>query len=530
MNDPWINEFGDGWKPFYNNWLAYNPGKTEQECWDALNTVTGGGEPVNERPFEENTVTLEEVQEPTTVDKDSEAKAQAPDTKNVRVNEKLKPEAKIGIKGEWLKSLEKDKKGCYKSTTDNLLIIFENDQNIKDLLSLDSFIYRQKMVRVPFWRTEDNVSLLFTDADEAEMRIYLETSYGMVVGKDRLRDIILAIGTRNAYHPVREYLKTLKWDGKPRIEAFFIDVLGADDDKDGLTRMCSRKMLIGGVNRIFEPGCQMDYTMTFVGDEGQGKSMLLSKLAIKDEWFTDHFTIDGKEAVENLQGKFICEIGELVALKKSDSAAIKNFLTRKSDYCRAAYAHNPENRPRQCIFFGTGNDIHFLKGEGGDRRFWPVTINPADKKRNWNTVTDEEVNQLWAEAKYYYEQGERPYLSPEMEELMRQRQQGHREEDDRAGLISEYLDRPIPTNWDDKSILDKRSFFYGTSYEIGTKQRVRVSVAEIWNECLGKDLSEMDRHKTKPIHNIMKNMKDWEVGKSQVTIKGYGSQTVYRRK
>lgn len=405
---------------------------------------------------------------------------------------------------DWIKSLDLNKKGDIENSVRNIRIIFENDNNLKGLITFNMFSQRSVFSRKPHWRLTGNTDLQISDSDISEIRNYLAEVY-KITARAIISDAIDSQLNKNAFHPVRDYLDSLIWDGEHRVEKLFIESLGATDEE--FTKVCTRKMLIGSVNRIYVPGCKMDNAMVLIGEEGVGKSSMLLKLAKKQEWFVDSFSVDGKVAYENIQGKWIVEMAEMSALKKSEGSAIKAFLTKQSDYFRAAYATCAKDIPRQCAFFGSGNEINFLKGEGGDRRFWPVEISKERKVRNWDTYTDDEIDQIWAEAKYYFEQGEKPYLNEEMTIIAKQKQIEHVETDSWEDDINSFLEELVPEDWKDNP--DAINDFTTER----TITRDIVNIKDIWVGALG-GAGRIDSRETNRIKNIMNRKRDeWKWGK-----------------
>ena len=133
-----------------------------------------------------------------------------------------------------------------------------------------------------FWRTEDN-SEFWNDTDDAELRLYLGSSRYGIKSRDTIQDVFYSTSSRQAFHPIKDYLDGLEWDGEPRMENLFIDSLGIEDSP--YSRAVTKLMLVGAVKRIYEPACFMDYVMVFVGQEGIGKSKMLSLLAVEHEWY-----------------------------------------------------------------------------------------------------------------------------------------------------------------------------------------------------------------------------------------------------
>lgn len=275
------------------------------------------------------------------------------------------------------------------------------------------------------------------------------------------------------------------------------------------------------------------------GAQGVGKSALLKKLG--GAWFSDSLvSVTGKEAYEALQGVWLMEMAELAATRKAEVEAIKHFISKQVDRFRVAYGHYIEDFPRQCIFIGTTNKVDFLRDETGGRRFWPMTVNPERVEVNWSKLTKEEIDQIWAEAKYYYEQGEELFLNPELEEEMRSIQSKHTEESPYIGIIDEYLNTPIPSNWEDLSIFERRRFYQGDVDMLPTGnvdyvERNKVCALEVFVECFGKDKGDSrGSMEIRKISNILRQLDNWSVydGNKSGKIrfgKDYGVQIAYVR-
>jgi len=432
------------------------------------------------------------------------------------------------VNTDWLELLEADKKGNYKNTIDNVLVVLENDPALKGKLALNIFEHREISKGNLPWRklTKDTRNL--TDRDDAGLRHYLEKAYNLS-GVQRVKDALDLSISKNAFHPVKDYLNSLVWDKTPRVETLFIDYLGAEDS--AYTRAVTRKTLAAAVARIFNPGCKFDYVLTTVGKEGIGKSTIIKKLG--REWFSESFTtVQGRESFEQLQGTWLMEMAELAGLKKAEVEQVKHFISKSEDRYRVAYGKRIDYYPRQCVFFGTTNDLDFLKGHTGNRRFWPVdTLQTVPVKDFDADFTEDEVNQVWAEAVQLYRSGEKLYLSKDLESQARDRQRQHSETDDRTGLVLKYLETLLPTDWAYMDIHQRRSYLTGDDelQAPGSVRRDRVSIAEIWVELFNKPIAEMSRYNTKDLHTIMKTIDGWEEDKSPVAVKGYGRQRVYRR-
>lgn len=407
--------------------------------------------------------------------------------------------------GEWAEKLEYDRKGVLLSTPENVRLIMENDPNLKGVFGNDLLSKRIAILRRPFWRKKEDEDPFWNDTDDAELRLYLSGKRYGIKGKDLISDVFKSVSAKHAFHPIRDYLNTLVWDGEKRLETLFIDALGIEDSE--YSRAVTKAMFVAGVQRVMEPGSYMDYTMVFIGEEGIGKSKLLDRISRDTRWFVDSCPITGKEAYENIRGKWIVEIAELVGLRKSDTDEVKNFLSKRSDFYRAAYDRYPQDQPRQCIFFGSGNNLNFLQGIGGDRRFWPCEVNKERIVKNWEEYTEEELDQIWAEAKHYYEAGARPYLSDRLERIARQKQQEHMEIDAWEDDIDEFLSRPVPANWE--TIPPSATDFFEDVDEENAVLRDSVTIREIWEGAFG-ERKPIDYTSQNRIKKIMDRKKDWE--------------------
>lgn len=433
---------------------------------------------------------------------------------------------------EWLTELEYSKKGEILSSVTNVVRILNNDPNLVDKLAYDDFANRL-MVKFDLpWRKRDR-GIHWNDSDDACLRNYLYATYGGIKGVSIIADALAEVFMKNAYHPVREYLKPLEWDGVERLDALFIDYLGAPDNE--YVRAVTRKSFTAAVNRVMEPGCKFDYMLVLVGAQGVGKSLILSKLGRK--WFSDSLTtVHGKEAYEQLQGSWILEMGELSATKKADVEAIKLFLSKREDIFRQAYGRHTSAFPRQCVFFGTTNDDEFLKDKTGNRRFWPVTVDPDNKTKSvWSDLNDYEVDQVWAEAKKNYLLGEDLYLKGELEKLAMEVQEMHTEEDSKKGLILDFISRKLPPDWGDYSLVDRRQFIHGSDFQgksEGTVVRDRICAMEIWCELFQKDAGTLLPMQAREINQILRSLNGWKPyssSRGRCKHRLYGLQRTFER-
>lgn len=427
----------------------------------------------------------------------------------------------------WLDRLGRDGNGKIAKTINNAVLILENDPLLKGKIVTDEFASCGMILGKVPWSKETG-KRRWKDEDDAGFYNYMELFYG-ITGREKLDNALLIVSSQNKINDVKEYLKGLKWDGVKRVDTLLRDYLGAEDNI--YTHAVMRKSLCAAVARAVVGAVKYDYMPIFTGPQGIGKSTFLSILG--KEWFSDSLTsFEGKESAELIQGTWINEVGELTAMTKQETTAVKQFLSKTDDIYRAAYGRRTNKYPRRCVFFGTSNEEEFLKDMTGNRRFWPVDVGVYSAKKSvWNDLP-KEVDQIWAEVYVYWTLGEKLYMSKEEEEIASDMQESHRETSGKEGLIKDYLERKIPSNWDSLSMFQRRQFWSGNLHQDGTielVERDKVCALEIWTECFGGDAKNMKRTDSREINGILNNMKGWKANKSKRRYGPHGIQKGYER-
>ena len=415
--------------------------------------------------------------------------------------------------------------GRPEKTIHNVRVILEHDPLVSGRIRLDRFSGTLVCFGPLPWdsRRTDAVSP-WTDTDENGLRGYLERAL-----RFSSRDTVLASLSQTAekqgYHPVRDYLNGLTWDGVLRLDLLFIDYLGTDDHP--YTRAVTRKAFTAAVHRVMQPGVKYD-TMTVIhGKQGIGKSTLIAKMS--RGWFSDAVvSMDGKEGAELLQGVWLVEIGELSAYNRSGIADVRMFLSRTEDHYRAPYARTPEHRQRQCVFFGTTNDIEYLRDPAGNRRYWPITTQNQRSRKNVFRDLDDEIDQLWAEAVMRWRLGESLILSEELEAEAETRRKGHTEQDALFGIIENFIAKPVPVDWQ-KWDEARRDMYWSSpnTYTGALVARDRICAQEIWRECLRDGRTSPPRADTLRINAVLDRISGIEKLSTARLFGPYGNQKGY---
>ena len=427
------------------------------------------------------------------------------------------PQSGDAANGNWLLRLKRNQQtGEVKNTIDNFSIALEYDPRLKDRLWKDAFADRiYGMAPLPWGGRTAEISgdrdkpFIWTDADDAGLRAYFERLLNLD-SKNKLSDALMNHFERHSRNPVQDYLKGLVWDSRPRLDNLFIDYLGAEDNE--YTRAVTRKAFTAAVARAMRPGVKFDNMLILCGPQGIGKSTILSLMAkaAGEELFNDSIrTFEGKESSELLQGIWIVEIAELSAFNRSEVGSIKQFLSLSEDKYRAPYERRMAQRPRRCVFFGTCNDSDFLRDPTGNRRFWPVDVNAGIWSEEKQQRLLSERDQIWAEARMRFVTGEVLYLTGAVEEMARQRQEAHMETDPQEGRIAEFLERPIPADWQ-RYDLNMRQTFWGGGLKDGGSvqlvQRKKVCAAEIMKELFNYSDMVTDRRRAREINATLQKL------------------------
>lgn len=428
----------------------------------------------------------------------------------------------------WMTLLAVNSHGVVERTTDNALIILENDPMLKDKIIFDEFSNRVFAIGALPWNASDR-RRIWSDTDDAGLRHYLEKVYG-ITGKDRIFDACSLSCHKHAYNAVQDFLRSLPaWDGVPRLDTLFCDYLGAEDTV--YTRAVCRKSITAAVARAMEPGVKYDTMPILAGPQGIGKSTFLRILG--GDWFSDSLTtFEGKEACEMLQGVWINELGELNGLSRSETNAVKQFLSKVDDIFREPYGRRTTVFPRRCVFFGTTNEKEFLRDKTGNRRFWPVDCGINESVKSVFRDLPEEQPQIWAEALVAWQLGEPLYLSGEAKAISEKAQEEHSEHNAKEGVILEFIERKVPQDWYKRSLFQRKMYWQGDyrKDEDSNVPRDRICALEIWCEALGGDIKYIKKSDTAEINSILQKCPGWKRADSGMRFGGeYGSQRGFQR-
>ncbi len=400
--------------------------------------------------------------------------------------------------------IEYDKNGNEKSrkvlqTIRNFEIIMENDDRFANCMKFNEFAQETFICGNVPW--QENNFRAWKNYDDSSLFSLIQSEYGMKNRNDYF-DALRNVSMKNRFHPVRELLDSLEWDGKEKIRSLPVDYLGVEDTE--YNYQVFKLSILGGVARVYEPGCKFDYMTIFTGKQGLGKSTFLRKLAMKDEWFSDNLDgLDTNDALQLLLGTWILELAELKSFVRTmgGSDSIKRFLSSTQDKFRLPYERRTDTFPRQCIFFGTTNKSEFLQDETGNRRFLIVhTGINKPRKDVFGSEIEKDVMAAWAQAVHIWKTEKPQLILPDScQEEAQRLQENSMADDGKVGIITEYL-----------------------------SNKQRTCAVEIWQKALGEQ-GRPQKWQAGEINNIILSLEGWEKMKSPSRFGTYGQQRGFQK-
>lgn len=362
----------------------------------------------------------------------------------------------IEVDIDWRRRFLK-RKDTIQDTSFNVDLILENDPRWLGVVRWCDLTHRLVKARRPPVRGAAEGDWI--DNDTTELRYWIAENYGWEPGPDKTWAALVAAAKRDSFHPIRDYLRGLAWDGVPRLATWLYTYLGAEDeiDADELSGLLasqreaaqSRRVrylelvgtqwLLSAVARAIQPGCKADHVLILEGVQGLGKSSVYRALA-GEAWVTDSpVELGTKEGMEQIRGKWVVELAELDSFHRAESTRAKMFFSSPVDRFREPYGRASADYPRQCVFGGSTNASGYLKDTTGNRRYWPVHCRRIDLD-----AMRRDRDQLWAEAVHRYDAGDPWWPTREQQDLVIGPEQGERTAQDAwAALISEWLDDPL---------------------------------------------------------------------------------------
>lgn len=354
--------------------------------------------------------------------------------KNLSKEDQAKQAKEILGESPWQSRIQRDKNKKPMPTLWNIQLILNGIMELERFIAHNEFSFMDIWLKDTPWNAKGGKEV--SDVDIRAIKNYFSKHFNFEPAIEKIDEALMIMAHENKFHPVKEYIEGIEWDGVNRLDTWLTRYLGAKSQPKEYLKCVGAKVLTAMVARIYEPAIKFEYVLILEGLQGAGKSSAARILS--DPWFSDsQIRVDDKDAVVNMQGIWVYELGELSTMTRSEVNAMKQFISVQTDRLRLPYGHRSISLPRKTIFIGTTNDRQYLKDKTGNRRYWPVKIKELDR-----AALIRDRDQLMAEARLAYECGETLYPSRDQEPLMTKEQSLRVEVDELEDHIKVFLAKP----------------------------------------------------------------------------------------
>lgn len=361
--------------------------------------------------------------------------------------------------------------------------------------------------------------------DKELLRMDIEKQFKFKAKLVDLDTAIVSASDKFRYHPIKNKIVTKTWDGKPRAESFFIDVLGVEDNQ--YNRECTRKWLLASLTRLFDNGIKFDEMIILQGGQGIGKSTTLQRLSLG--YYTDITEKISDEVTFKVLRTWLVELSELSTMVKTDSDTFKAWLSATKDTVRKRYATDPTDHPRTFAVLGTTNNKEILKDRTGNRRYWLMYCDKDRIKHSIWSLDYEYILQLWSEVYQWYLNKESLLISEETKQYMENLSSDALEYDPLEEKIVNILDMYVPKNWKEvinnpqkrhnyRFYVNEYITFGNTNNKFPFETQIfDITTSELLYLSCDDDEFKLDlrgNSQAKAVNKIMNNLPNWEKSES----------------
>ena len=410
-------------------------------------------------------------------------------------------------------------KGAIKSNSPlNVLVSFKADDQLSIYLKHNDFSQEHELLKdIKIGNTVLKKGELPSNFDSV-VKVYFENVLGVAYSSQAMLDGMETFFSERSYNPVIEYMERAqeKWDGRQRINRMLQVYLGADDTP--LVSKIAQMWLVGAVAKVYDPYVKFDYVLDLVGGQGVGKTSLLQKLG--GDWYTDSVTdFANKDNYDIMLKSLIVNDDEMVASNRMSFAETKAFISKTSLRYRKPYMKRTEEFAKNFILARTTNQKEYLKDKTGERRFLPVMANTGAQVKHPMEIEPETIEQIWGEAVTIYKSGVDLMFDEETEDELNVYRERFMYRDEVELQVLEYLDMPVPENWQNWSIQQQHQytskyFDNSSDFEEGSTKLTKVSTREIMYNLFMRNSN--DKKLSTKINMIMDNHPDWEKGQYRI--------------
>lgn len=410
-------------------------------------------------------------------------------------------------------------KGAIKSNSPlNVLVSFKADDQLSIYLKHNDFSQEHELLKdIKIGNTVLKKGELPSNFDSV-VKVYFESVLGVAYSSQAMLDGMETFFSERSYNPVIDYMERAqeKWDGRQRINRMLQVYLGADDIP--LVSKIAQMWLVGAVAKVYDPYVKFDYVLDLVGGQGVGKTSLLQKLG--GDWYTDSVTdFANKDNYDIMLKSLIVNDDEMVASNRMSFAETKAFISKTSLRYRKPYMKRTEEFAKNFILARTTNQKEYLKDKTGERRFLPVMANTSAQVKHPMEIEPETIEQIWGEAVTIYKSGVDLMFDEETEDELNVYRERFMYRDEVELQVLEYLDMPVPENWQNWSIQQQHQytskyFDNSSDFEEGSAKLTKVSTREIMYNLFMRNSN--DKKLSTKINMIMDNHPDWEKGQFRI--------------
>lgn len=425
--------------------------------------------------------------------------------------------------------LTTEKGGIRSNSPSNVLLAFKADDQLSIYLKHNEFSQEHELTKdIKIGNSYFKKGELPSNFDSV-IKVYFESVFEVAFTNQAMLDGMETFFSERTYNPVMEYMEAAaeEWDGRQRINRMFQVYLGADDIE--LISKIAEMWLVGAVAKVYDPYVKFDYVLDLVGGQGVGKTSLLQKLG--SNWYTDAVTdFSNKDNYDIMLKSLIVNDDEMVASNRMSFAETKAFISKTSLRFRKPYMKRTEEFAKNFVLARTTNQKEYLKDKTGERRFLPIMVNAEKQKKHPMEIDPETIKQIWGEAVTIYKNGASLMFDEETEKELNVYRERFMYRDEVEQQVLEYLDMPIPSNWESMSA--QKQYRYTQAYfdnshgfEAGDAQLTKVSTREMMYNLFMR--SSNDRKLSTKINMVMDNHPDWE--KKQFKIAGKNTKGFKRK-
>ena len=406
------------------------------------------------------------------------------------------------------------------STNKNGKVIQSLENLEKIILSIIPVAYNE-LTNVIEIIDKQGITTHYDERERSLIRMDIEKGFNLKAKNNDIDTAVICASDKFRYHPIKSKILNTKWDGKPRAESFFIDVLGVEDNV--YNRECTRKWLLAGIYRLFEPGTKFDEMLIIHGEQGLSKSTTFKKLALN--FYVSETEKLSLETLIKIELAWIVDFTELATMKKTDLDTFKAWLSETNDTYRGKYDKKARTHERNFIICGTTNDKEILTDRTGNRRYWLMYGDEENRKMNIFDVEEDYILQLWSEVYQWYQNRETLLISNQAKLHMRKLTSEALEYNPLEERINSILEMLVPENWIEyfKNGTNRFKFYkyvnefvnFGTIDESIPQE---TQIQDITSYELGYLIGEGEEFKinlggsklAKDINKVMNNLPNWE--------------------